>query len=182
MPNTLYEILTGTPIWIYVVFLYLLLIGVMSLRARVVKFYQICIMPIVFATLSMHTLAVAFGFTYLASGSWLGSVIIITILSWRLIMKLPIKVDREHLLIENPGNKITLIVVMIVFVAKYYLGYRMKADPTLVDDVVFKWVVLVVSGACTGLIFGYLKAYYKMLETFPSEDLTKVQPATASGK
>ena len=71
---------------------------------------------------------------------------------------------KKHSLIQIPGSWDTLLVILIIFIAEYYLGYEKATNPILVAQFSFKVSLLVLSGVCTGLFLGRLfcyKSHYK---------------------
>lgn len=168
---TLYYTFKYTPIWVYFILAYLLFIGIKSSKPRTLSLKKLFIMPLVFTSLSIHTLLTAFKVDIFSIGIWTFAIIAGALLGWLQVYSTSIKVDRTHYLIAIPGSWTTLIIILIIFTTKYYFSYQLAVDPALATQTFFEFLVLAVSGACTGLFVGRLLTYLYRFKTLPSTHL-----------
>lgn len=170
--NAIWAAATQTPWWVYVLFIYLVIKGINASKLRVVSFIKLTILPLIFIALSVHTLMTAFNINATVIVVWILSIALGSVFGWILICRHHFKVDRKKLLIQIPGSWLTLILILAIFVSKYYFGYQISSDPSLVHHTGFKFSMLSISGVCTGLFVGRLLCYFYQLKTGESVDLT----------
>lgn len=169
--ETILDALQGTPWWVYVLLVYLIIIGIQASKTRVVSILRLFILPILFTVLSLETLLTAVTPDFFAVSSWLGSVMVGVILGWWQISLWRIQTDRRHFLVRVPGNWSTLILILIIFATKYYFSYQLAVDPQLLDQTWFEFSMLAISGLCTGLFIGRLLCFLYRMKTGPQVDL-----------
>ncbi len=90
---------------------------------------------------------------------WLFSIALGSVFGWLLIHKYEFKVDRKKLLICLPGSWLSLILILAIFVFKYYFSYQIGSDPALENQAGFEFSMLGITGVCTGLFVGRLLCY-----------------------
>ena len=159
MLTNIIEGLKNTPIWVYILFAYLIFVGIKATKPRQVQLKQLLIMPILFTYFSIETLINNMQVTVLAVVILAISMMVGTALGWWQIHKLPIKVDKEKRIFEIPGSWSTLIIILIIFSSKYYFGYAMAIDPHVLENTGFEVAMLSISGICSGLFIGRLLNY-----------------------
>lgn len=123
--HRLLENMIGAPWWVYIIFAYLLAIGIWSLRPRTTSIYRFLMIPSILFLWSIYVLylkvmerfsllLIPFWAIALAIGIYLG---VLVVRSW------PIRGDRLKGQITFPGNYSTLILLMIVFIIHFVFGY-----------------------------------------------------------
>lgn len=169
--ETIIVALKGTPWWVYVLFVYLVIIGFLAAKTRIISIWRLFIIPIVFTVLSLETLLTAVKPDFFAVSSWLIAIIIGTLLGMWQVSHWRIQTDRKHFLVRVPGNWSTLILILIIFATKYYFSYKLAIDPHLIDQTWFEFNMLAVSGLCTGLFIGRLVYFIYRMKTGTQTDL-----------
>ena len=170
--NTIWTAATQTPWWVYVLFIYLVQRGISASKSQVVSIKKLTILPVVFIALSIHTLMTAFHVNTAAILVWFASIAVGSAIGWLLVCRHQFKVDRKKLLIQLPGSWVTLILILAIFVSKYYFSYQIGSDPALENQTGFEFSMLAISGICTGLFIGRLLCYFHKLWTCESVDLS----------
>lgn len=169
--NTILTILKETPWWVFLLLYILIVIGFKALKKQVVSVKRLVILPLVFIALSVHSIIIAFQLSISSISIWLGSFIVGTLISFFLVYRHKIVVDRKHWLVQLPGSWITLVLILLIFASKYYFSYEMNASPALVKQIGFEFSLLFAYGICTGLFTGRLACYLYRLKTQRSFDL-----------
>lgn len=159
------EILLHTPWWVYVVFAYILYVGIKATKMRSVPVFQLFIAPSIFTILSLHTLVgrVTDHFWYIIPwGLAVGTGIAI---GWIEMHRLNILVDRKKRLLKIQGSAFTLILFLLFFGSQYYYGFKSATDPERIKEIQFVLFILLNSGIATGIMwvrgFGYFFKYLK---------------------
>ncbi len=167
------QILANTPWWVYVLFLYLIYVGIKASKPGTVSIHKLYIIPIIFTYLSIDTLITAVKINLFSVGTWLIAIIIGVGLGWLQVFRSVIQVDRPNKLVKLPGTWTTLVIIIIIFACKYYFGYELGVDPLKAEQTGFEFSMLAISGLCTGLFIGRLICYLYRLKNDSSVDLKK---------
>jgi len=81
--ETIWEIVIHTPVWVYLLLIYLIFIGIKETKSRVIKLPCIFIGPTILSALSIHTLmTTVLEAGYLIIGSWILGIVFGGILGW----------------------------------------------------------------------------------------------------
>jgi len=154
MSNTINSVIANTPGWVYILFIFLVYRGVKAFKPRIVRLIKIFILPFLFLLMSLHMssnvpvgnfLQFVVGILALLVGAGIG---------WVDILRFPIKVDRQHQLLEIPGTWSILIIVLVVFFANYYFQYMLHAQPIVAQQNSFVISMMAVFGAAKGYFIG----------------------------
>jgi membrane protein CcdC involved in cytochrome C biogenesis len=154
-----WQIAIHTPWWVYALFAYLIFVGFKASRTRTVSIKKIFIIPIIFAAMSVHTLMTSFQLDAMTIMVWSAAIFIGMVLGWIQVYQYHLEIDKKNHRIQVPGTWTTLLLILIIFAAKYYFGYELAIDPTLIEQTSFEYSMLGVSGVCTGLFVGRLFCY-----------------------
>ena len=165
------DILTGTPWWVYLLFLYLLRAGILATKVRVRPLKKLFILPTVLLFMSLHNLGASINANAYSLITFIIAMLIGGIAGFIQIYRLSIAVDKKHHLIKVPGTWSTMILILIVFVSKYYFGFELAVQPALVHQTTFLLHMLIVSGLCTGLFVGRLICYLVRFYSLGHTDL-----------
>ncbi|CAG9295042.1 DUF6622 family protein [Celerinatantimonas diazotrophica] len=146
----LITIINHTPIWVWLLFLYLLRKGCNSLKPQIVLPQKTIILPAIFIILSLHQLLEQFKFAEF----WLLGITV-GIVSGYMIFNAQIK--QMYLTAEQqtilPGSYNLLILLMTVFISHYLLAVLVAVNPAAI------WSILniAISGFTAGA-FGFRAA------------------------
>ncbi|NCB13808.1 MAG: hypothetical protein EOM78_19575, partial [Erysipelotrichia bacterium] len=113
------EIISHTPIWVFVLFFLLVIVGLFQLKDRNVSLQKATILPISMVCLSFYGLISAFGLEIKSIFCWLVGLIIAVLLN--LLLKLPkdSTYDKKLKIFFIKGSIIPFILIMIIFFTKY---------------------------------------------------------------
>lgn len=167
----IWQTVIHTPWWVYIVLGYLIAVGLKASKVRIIPLWKIFVLPIIFLSMSAQTLADMETIEYLNMVSWLAAMLAGSLIGWWQVKRLDIKIDKRHSLIQIPGSWDTLIVVLIIFIAKYYFGYEKAINPVFTTQLEFKVGMLLLAGVCTGLFLGRLFSYLRLYKNTVEVDL-----------
>lgn len=171
--SEVYYFLVNIPWWVYLIFIYCIFIGVKSLKTSVIHVSKFFVIPIIFIYLSLHTLFASFSLNFFIIFTYIISFLVGIYLGVILLKKSKILVDAKNKLIKVPGSWVTLVLILIIFFSKFYIGYELGVDPKIVTNKSFDLFFLLVSGVTSGMFLGRLiYVIYKMING-PSEDLSE---------
>ncbi|MDI6025686.1 hypothetical protein QBK99_05655 [Corticibacterium sp. UT-5YL-CI-8] len=158
--ETVRATLEHTPWWVFVILVYIVIIGIKTLRTRVVAFYQLAIAPTIFAVWGIYTLFRYFGFEPLWMVIFAVAVLAGFAVGWfisRTGELRPVGTGQ----VEISGNPITLIVVLTLFVLKYALGYWIATVPGANQTFEFLLIDAGVTGVAIGIFIGRFAGLYQ---------------------
>ncbi|HXZ38873.1 MAG TPA: DUF6622 family protein [Thermodesulfobacteriota bacterium] len=160
-----FEILRHTPWWVYLLFAYILYVGITAMKLRSVPVFQLFIVPAIFTILSIHTLVGRIGDHFLYIIPWGIAAAIGIAIGWIEMKRLNIIVDRRNRLLKIPGSAFTLILLLLFFGCKYYYGFMSATAPERAKEIQFVIFILLITGMGTGVMwvrgFGYFSKYVK---------------------
>ncbi|MGF6554972.1 hypothetical protein ABIA48_001352 [Pseudomonas sp. S30_BP2TU TE3576] len=166
------DILRGTPLWVYAVFLILTYCGVITCFRSHVSKRSLQISPVIFLALSLASLnpsqGVAIQFSSYALGLLAGWLLALRFFSYS-----NIKREGEHLVL--PGTIKVLIVYWVFFAWRYYGGYQAAMYPELANEMSTVAGAALGAGLINGLIVGRC---LKLLRFFKFESVTQVSTKT----
>lgn len=157
MPSLL-SILAGTPWWVWVLFIYLLMIGVNSLYDRTVHVYRLGVMPTIFFVWSFYSLSSKPFIFFLL---WMAFCFVGILINARSFSRLPISINKSGL-VRIPGSLTPLILSLLFFALKYFLGVSYALNPMLKFNVLVTSFDVGLSGFIAGIAWGrFLSLFYR---------------------
>lgn len=167
MWQTVQQFLLQTPIWVYVVLALLIFRGIKACQTRIVALRKLFIIPAIFMVLSLHTLLTTYILNADLISTWALGIAIGSGIGWLINHAKDIKVDGQQQLFLIPGSAMTLILVLLIFVSKYYFGYQITVSPEETHQINFAITLIAISGVCSGLFIGRLINYLYRLKKGP---------------
>ena len=169
--NIISTFLTSTPWYVYLIFAYLVFVGIKALKGGILPLGKLFILPIIFVWMSVDTINQHLGFTSIHLGYWALGIVIGSVIGWWQFNRLNIVVDQQHKLLQVPGSVIALTLIVLTFAVKYYIGYTLVAHPHF--SIAFAQKLLVISVVFNGFFIGRLINGLQRLKRGPSVNLKK---------
>lgn len=159
-----WQIVTGAPWWVYVLFVYLLIIGIKSIKPRTVAIKKIVLIPFLFFAWSVYNLyaAAILGFPSLIA-VWAVAIGLGTLLGIWEVRSWKIGVDRKKATITIPGNYSSLLLMILIFLLKFFWGTYYAIHPSVSYGIYFSDILStsVLSGFFVGRASYFFKTYHK---------------------
>lgn len=162
--ETFLEALEGTPWYVFLIFIYVVYIGISSLRTRTVKYQVIFVLPTLLTLWSLSLLYTRWRGDLPTLLIWGISLFVGIGMGWKILSFYKYRIDRSRGTITLPGNKWTLVLVLILFVARYTYGYLYAT----MDEIPKFFITsdFALSGILIGIFIGralhYFYSYSKM--------------------
>ncbi|MGM0440583.1 MAG: DUF6622 family protein [Chlamydiota bacterium] len=124
------EAIKETPLWVWIIFAYLLIKGFKATTTRTVFFPKIFIVPAIFLAWSLTRLFTYYTTDILHLGSYF---IALSLGSWGSFLwarKRNVIINRSNKTITLPGSWSTLILILSIFIISYTFGYLDAVYPT----------------------------------------------------
>lgn len=168
-----WRILADTPWWVWVLFVFLVIRGVKSMRPATGPLWRFAIVPAVFLLWGLSSLVDSFGATALSLGSYIVALAIGAAAGWALMAPVPVRADRAHGLVAVPGGPATLILILAVFAVKYGFGVWQGMDPQVVGNIWFLLADCGISGIVAGMFIGRFANLWRKYRDVPEENLAQ---------
>lgn len=154
--QTIIMFLNGTPWYVYVILVYLLIVGIKAIHGRSVSIIKLALLPVLFMLMSIHELLHGHASNGLAQlVIWSISFIVgAFILGWLPYQKLGVKAGDKPYTVHVPGNWFTLILIGLTFIIKYTMAVLIALQYEF--SIAGWYSLLVISGFLTGSFAGRL--------------------------
>lgn len=154
--QTIIMFLTGTPWYVYVILVYLIIVGIKAINGRSVSIIKLALLPMLFMFMSIHELLhghASNGLVQLAA--WSVSFLVgALILGWLPYQKLGVEGGDKPYTVYVPGNWFTLMLISITFIIKYSIAAMIAMQ---YEFSMMGWYsLLCLSGFLTGSFAGRL--------------------------
>lgn len=141
-------------------FFVLLSRGIFASKTRSVPLAKLAIIPVGLTLWSLWDLLQFGGITVGLVVVFVVALSVGGLAGWNLMCRKKIEVvDRANKILNIPRSWTTLIIIMIVFVAKYTFGFAMATDPQFMHQVAPLYTMFVVSAITSGILCGRLTNY-----------------------
>lgn len=164
------DMLVGTPFWVWLLLIFLLVRGVQAARPNILKPWRLAILPLIFTLLGVYGLATMLQ-GLLPWVIWFGFLLMSCPIGVLMVHSTEVRADHIHQLIGLPGSWSTLILILCIFSAKYAIGYAMAVQPELAKEVWFLLVNAGTAGTVVGLFIGRFVGLIRKYRAAPSENL-----------
>lgn len=150
------EIISGTPSYVWPLLALLLWGGWKSRNPHVISWKSLLIMPSAMFFWSFFAISTSYG--NLSICLWAVSIVLGTWLGSLTTRKLPLQFDKQKHLIEIGGSWTPLILSVLIFSLRYFLGAAYGLYPDLKGDaalIAVENLATLVSGMFAGRLLGY---------------------------
>jgi hypothetical protein len=165
-----FDILRGTPWWVFLLAAVLVWLGLRSLRPRVTTVVRVLVTPTVFIAWGLASLIAGGGSSTTLALVWLLAAVAGVAFAALTVRMKELLVDRVHRLVLMPASPLPLVRNVLVFSAKYALAVAAIMHPEARGQFAV-WDVAV-SGASAGYFFGWVVRFTLAYRKTAIADLT----------
>ncbi len=165
------SIVSGTPSWVWIVFIFVLYRGLQACKLRTFSVYKLGIIPTLFLALSIQgicTLQCPMPGMWIL---WCAGLLLGIVQGWFIFTTSPIKADKKKCLITIPGSPLILVLSFIIFASKYYMGYLAATNPALLLQTHMMTIRILFSSLMPGLLIGRTARYIHLYTNATHTDL-----------
>jgi predicted neutral ceramidase superfamily lipid hydrolase len=162
-PEALGPIVQNTPKWVWGLLAFLLALGISQLRDRTASLARVSILPAAMTALSIWGMLAAFGTSPLLAQA-LGVWIVCAGLVYAAVSTLQTKAtyDPATRTYALPGSVVPLVLVLGIFLVKYFVGVELAMAPALTRDTQYALTVAAIYGALTGMFVGRASLLWRL--------------------
>lgn len=156
------EIIQNTPIWVFILFVFLVFLGLSQTKDKKSSINKILIFPAIMLLLSYLGVVSAFGFDFQSNISYLFGLAIGVYLSY--FFKIPRKstYDLKEGLFFIKGSFLPFYLIMSIFLLKYYVGVVTAKELEFIHDISFIVLISLFYGLFSGIFLGRLLVLLKI--------------------
>ena len=159
MSEFAFQILKGTPLWVWAILGALIYLGVKQLKARVVRRYSVLIAPMVFLFVGL----MAAGRGPVGFGVWAVSLIgfaAVTFFVWQPTAgaRYEVNGDRLHL----PGSVVPMLLMLAIFLLNYVINVVLAIHPAYRSELVWQVGPALILGALSGVFIRRAATLFRM--------------------
>jgi teichoic acid transport system permease protein len=155
------DIVSGTPYWVWVLFIYLLVRGIYGLQTRAVDIHKLAIPPAIFVVWSLVSLYRKCISCPTLLLYWLVAYACGLFCMYYITARSHYIVDTKEKTIILPGSIMPLATTMIFFLSKYILGVTYALYPDLKINMYLMMIDMLISGIISGVSIGRFIALVK---------------------
>ncbi|NWA86837.1 MULTISPECIES: DUF6622 family protein [unclassified Pseudomonas] len=144
------DILQGTPLWVYAVYLWICYYGIKACLGGRENRRSLMILPVVLVVWSLMSLAPSI----LSSSAWVGGALVGSLVGMLLFNADGAQLAANGETLVLPGTWKTLLISQLFFAVKYYFGYQQAVHPLFLSTPEMLVAVGAVSGFTVGLFCG----------------------------
>ncbi|ULR31939.1 hypothetical protein MJO48_04375 [Dickeya fangzhongdai] len=153
-------IFSNTPLWVWILFVFLLKRGISALQPRKIPLNRLFIIPVLFLSAGIYHLN-GFHF-YPTIFTYMITSILSCIIRTSLLWGSPVEYDASSGLVTRTGSPFVLVLILLSFVFKFTMTYLMETDSMLLLNFSFQCLWGAGLGVVTGLSWGCLLYMYTM--------------------
>lgn len=154
------EILQGTPLWVFGVFLLICYYGFKALRPTRESPSFLLITPCIFVFWSLFSLNYH-GHLTMTLSAWLTGIAVGSATALLLFPTRCLTIDDAGRRIVVPGTWKILAIYLLFFAVRYFIGYQAAVHPERSNDVQIVLITCTVSGFTVGLFCGRATSFYR---------------------
>ena len=149
------EVLSRTPVWVWVLFAYLILRGVKALHPREVSPARALLIPVIFLVWALSGIHTELSDWSVALVAFAFALVLGLFAGWWNAARLPAaSFNLATGKIGRPGSAVTLVLVILAFIAKYILSVALAMHPQLAGQSGFAVIFGGISGLVDGVFWG----------------------------
>jgi hypothetical protein len=162
------NILAHTPIWVWLVFVAIVLLGLQQTRTRDVSIARATILPVVMIVLSLSGVLGAFAHVPLAWVAWAVGVGLSLLFASEAVAVRGASRSTQPGHLRIPGSFVPVILILAVFITKYTAGIALAMNPTLAANTGVAVSLSLVYGAFSGLFWGRAQSLLAVVRGQPA--------------
>lgn len=148
------QIITNTPIWVFILFFFLVFLGLAQTRDKEISIKRVFILPLIMLLLSLAGLFTAFGINIISISFYLLA------LSFAIVLNIYLKLPRnsiykkEEKIFFIKGSFIPFFIIMAIFFTKYFVGVVSARELSFINSLSYIITISSLYGFYSGMFFG----------------------------
>jgi hypothetical protein len=152
-------ILRGTPVWVWILLVFLLSRGIKALKGGTAPLGKLAIVPVVFAVWGIAHLASEQAAGWQSAMAWVLGAVAGVLAGAFIARKTRFTVDRAQKTVTLPGSAVPLILILVTFASKFWLGVELAISAPVAVDAGYVVLDALISGIVAGIFAGRFLIY-----------------------
>lgn len=176
MVNPMFEFLTGivthTPVWVWVLFVFLISRGIKARKPATVTLEKLALIPAIFLVWDIYDLVVYRDLTIATVTLWMAGILAGAALGYVLIKTNAVTRAAAPRSISRQADYTALPFMMLAFLVKYVLGVTSAISPQTLQQPAMSAFAILSGGVFAGVFIGKFVRYvgvYVNAPTLPAE-------------
>lgn len=149
--DPLFDMIEGTPLWVWLVLCYLIFVGIRALKASIVSLPKLFLIPFLF-------LAIQYKLFFSSDAAiFIATILLTMLLSFIVHTQKSVEILKTEKAVKLPGSTFLLLTLIFVFVLKYFFGYLKTTAPDLAAR--YAIINIIISGILSGYFLGRATCY-----------------------
>jgi hypothetical protein len=161
-------IISRTPSWVWLLLVVLVVLGWTQTRTRQMTVVRATVLPIVMMGLSLFGVLSTFGANALPLGAWLVALVVSAWAAKALGAWRGVTWSAATSRFEVPGSWLPMLIILSLFVVKFYVGVNVAMQPALKVDPQFSLIVCLIYGVFSGLFLARGLNFWTLMKSTPS--------------
>jgi len=157
------QIISHTPIWVFLLFFVLLTLGYLASRPRTLSRGRVAILPVAMMLLSAYGVVSAFGYRATGIAAWVAGMALSVLLNRALQLPRGARYSATAQSFALPGSWIPLVLMLAIFFTKYTVAVLLSLHPTLLDHASFVAGVSLAYGVLSGIFFASALTLWRLM-------------------
>jgi hypothetical protein len=160
-------IISKTPSWVWLLLAVLVALGWTQTRTRQMSLVRATVLPIGLMGLSLFGVLSTFGVRVLPLGAWLVALVVSAWAARALGAWRGVRWSAATSRFEVPGSWLPMLIILSIFVVKFYVGVNVAMQPALKVDSQFSLIVCLIYGVFSGLFLARALNFWMLLKSAP---------------
>ncbi|HDR2755044.1 MULTISPECIES: DUF6622 family protein [Enterobacter] len=159
MSELIIGILTHTPVWVWVLFIFLISRGIKARKPAIVTLEKLAIIPAIFLVWDIYDLVIYRQLTLTTVALWIAGIVAGAALGFMLIKSAAITRAAAPRSISRQADYSALPFMMLAFLVKYVLGVMSAISPQTLQQPAMSAFAIVSGGVFAGVFIGKFIRY-----------------------
>lgn len=146
------DILSKFPPWVFLLFAFLVILGLKATLPRAMSVYRLLILPAIFTLWNVVWLSERIHEQFSLLPLWFLGIACGSVIGWQTVASWKVKADRKHKTVTLPGSWSILIYILIIFSIRTFFAYKYETLASHIERY-YIWDSLL-SGVFTGIFIG----------------------------
>jgi hypothetical protein len=161
-------IISRTPPWVWLLLAVLVALGWTQTRTRQLTVVRATVLPIVMMGLSLFGVLSTFGANALPLSAWFAALVVSAISAKALGAWRGVTWSAPTSRFQVPGSWLPMLIILSIFVVKFYVGVSVAMQPALKVDPQFSLTFCLIYGVFSGLFLARGLNFLTLLKAAPS--------------
>lgn len=145
-------IINSTPWWVYLLFFYLILLGLRALKPRTISVVRLILIPAILTLWNIAFLAERLSDNFFFLIFWGVGLGIGALMGWHMVYNWHVKTDKKNRTVTLPPTVSTLLLILIIFATRYFFLFHYELYPEFYSHYFMSDALS--SGVITGIFIG----------------------------